>query len=243
MPDVLSWDLQELKGLAREKHGAKAAEELGLYTHSLSKKINIAAYHSLESRGLLETLFAHLAEGESYTYGIELMFGAMSANIDEDMKSKSALFYNNSWKAEAHVVSCAYAVLSIVDIMAQVINSALNLEIPVNNVTINRIKLKIGDYNELLRKLEELLNYDEYKYFLAFVNSQKHICFIPVTYTFKMQVEGGEKTHGLKIPRFLFKEEVYPEKWSDDLVTTDFVKLKDKVLEIGMELNCILKPN
>jgi len=243
MPDVLSWDLKELKDLVREKYGPRAAEELEFYISSISKKINIAAYHSLESRELLKVLFAQITEDYSYSHGLKLMFGVMTANVDEDLRMKSSLFYNNSWKAEAHVVACAYAVLSVIDIMAQVINCTLDLKIPVNDVTVYKVKGEITEYDNLLKKTKELLCYDEYKYLQAFVNSQKHVFFIPITYTFKMQAEIGEKAHGLKIPSFKFNGKSYCEKWSDDFVTTEFVKVKDKVLEIGIELNSILKLN
>lgn len=241
MADILTWNLEELRNLATRKYGLVASKHLDVYLESVSKKINIAAYHSLESRELLKALFEHISEDQSYVYGFELMFGIMTANIDEETRDKSAQFHNNSWKAEAHVVACAYAIHAIIDIMAQVINCALDLKIAVNDVTINKVKKIVTKYHDLFKKLEELLDYDEYKYLLSFVNNQKHIFFVPVKYTFKMQVEEGEKAHGLKIPAFEYRGVDYPEKWSDDFVTTEFVKLKDKIIETGIGVNNILK--
>ena len=107
MADILTWNLEELRNIATRKYGLAVSKHLDVYLESVSKKINIAAYHSLESRELLKALFGHIPEEQSYVYGFELMFGIMTANIDEETRDKFAQFHNNSWKAEAHVVACA----------------------------------------------------------------------------------------------------------------------------------------
>jgi len=236
-----SWNTEELFLLARENYGEKHVSDLQAYLNSISKRIRMAAYHSLESRDMLKGFFTHETEIENYEQGFDLIFGHMTANIEEEEKEKSVLFHNVLWKAEAHVIACAHAIHSLIDIMAQVINSGLNLKINENDVTINKVKQASVKYTKIYSLLTELTDREEYKYLVAFANSQKHIFCVPATFTIQMEVKVGERAYGLKIPNFTFKTSHYAEKWSDDLVVKDFVILKDRLINIGIEINKTLK--
>jgi len=239
--ESISWNIEELHGIVTRKYGASHAAVLQTFLNSTSKKIRIAAYHSQESREMMKEFFPHENEIENYTQGFDLVFGHMTANIEDVEKERSVLFHNTLWKAEAHVVACAHAIQSLIDIMWQVINCALNLRIDVNDVTLYQVQIKVQGHEGLYNLLLDLKNNETYKYLSAFVNSQKHIYFVPATFTLQAELKEGERAYGLKIPQFTFKNQHYSEKWSEDFVTTDFVLLKDKIIAVGIELNNILR--
>lgn len=239
---TVSWNIEELNDLVIKKHGLKYAHRLQVFLNSTSKKIRIAAYHSSESRNMMNGFFPHGTEVENYSRGFDLLFGHMTANINETEKQESIIFHNTLWKAEAHVIACAHAIHSLIDIMAQVINLALSLKINENDVSWHKIKNAIENKHSRLHDLVLGLKNDErYKYLQAFVNSQKHIFFIPATFTLEAEVKEGQRAYGLKIPAFTFKNQPYPEKWSEDFVTSDYVILKDKMIYMGIELNQVLR--
>lgn len=246
MSEEIVWRLKELEDFVTKKRGRAASEMFEQYLRSISKKLDIAAYHSNESNDLLKEFTTGSDVFKNYTQMFKLSFGLITANISEEEKQRSVDFHFCAFKAEAHVIAYAHAMHSIIDMMAQVINQALGLGYDVHDVTIYKIRNGVAEFNSLHKEINELLKYEEYDYLKSFVNCQKHIILIPATYNFDCNISEGNRSHGLKIPSFSYKNKrdgtikTYQSKWAHDFVREDFVKLRDKILKIGISLNNIL---
>ena len=177
------------------------------------------------------------------------MFGSVTGNIPAEVKDKSNEFHKNTAIAEAHVIAYAHSMMSVIDIMAQVINIALDIKIDINDVTIFKMKNRVSNYVNIHKEISELLNYYEYDYLKAFVNCQKHISLVHSDYCIDATLHPNKRSHGLKISCFNYKSKKtnkntqYPNKWAHDFVTDDFTKLESKLLMIGNELNLALGSN
>ena len=232
----MSWDLKVLAEAVEAKNGREQKEIVEPLLNSAWRKLQIAKYHAIESKQLVESYFQS-DEFESYNKAIRFLFERMNGD------KEATKFYEDAFLSEAHVVAYSQSLHSTYDIMGQIIMHSLDITRffkPGSNIYLSTVKSKLQQRNlgaGIVAKIGVCLQNEKFQYLRAFVNTNKHCCLIQMPYTVHAQAEKEKKSHGIKIPAFRYGETVYPEKWATDFVTGDFTDLCNDIIALGISIN------
>lgn len=235
----MKWDFEELTQSVINRHGREQAEVLGPLLNSVGRKFQIARYHSVESKRLIDQYFGS-DTFENYDKAIDFIFER--GNGDEEI----IRFYNDAFISEANVVAYSQAIHSAYDIIGQIIIVAFNvghLFQPKQNIYLHTVKKKLisrGLANDVIAQIGAALNCEHYRYLRAFVNTNKHLCLLSMAHTVEMNAE-EETPFGIQINSFRYEEEIFPKKWATNFVTEDFRTLSERIVSVGNSVNDFLR--
>lgn len=223
--------------MAKEQYGTEQSELLRPSLSSVFWKFLMAKYHCEESVKAIQNSLPQNNDDEKIKI-IKLIF-LTASNHENSKEFKLAKFC-----AEAHFIAFAQALHSVVDIMAQVIVFALNL----NNDSDGRLSEKSNmhdvrkylqshaDFTEIAAAIEELIESDQYKYLTAYTNITKHRSLVAKNYSVNLDYSQNQ-THGFKINDFKYKGMSFSEKWAVDVCNDDHQYIHEQILRIGNLLN------
>jgi hypothetical protein len=229
----MSWKINETLELVEYRHGLAQKNIVESVFNSVTRKVEIARYHSFESKALIDKYFGDDVF-QNYNKSIRFIFDRI--NKDEEALS----FYKDAFISEAHIVAYSHALHSIYDVMGQAIIDSLNVRElfkGIRNIYIYTVKdiLKAkGIAGCVTTSLEEVLQSTEFKYLQSFVNHNKHRCLVKIGHVVKMNTEEG---HGIQIDEF----DGYPARWAQDFTIEDFKVLVEGIIQIGNSINDHLK--
>ncbi|GAM10435.1 hypothetical protein OR1_02724 [Geobacter sp. OR-1] len=235
----MAWDFEELKVLVENKHGAGQSNLLDPLLNSLWRKLEIARYHSIESRRLTEQYFGD-DSFENYNKAFRYIFDRI--NGDEEARK----FFQDAFIAEANIVAYSQSMHSAFDILGKVIIESLKIDHMFHanqNIYLFTVKNKLkhhGIANNIVTEIETAINNDSYKYLRAFVNVNKHLCLLRIPHTVEMNA-ASEIPFGMKIEPFLYENEHFQEKWARYFVTEEFNEISESIVKIGNSINDHLK--
>lgn len=235
----MAWDFEELKGLVENKHGARQNDSLEPLLNSMARKLEIARYHSIESRRLTEQYFGADVFG-NYNKAIRFVFDRINGD-EEALK-----FFQDVFIAEANIVAYSQSLHSAFDILGRVIIESLKIDHMFHanqNIYLFTVKNKLKNHdiaNNIVTEIETVINKDTYKYLRAFVNVNKHLCLLRIPHTVEMEAT-SEIPFGMKIEPFLYDDDRFQEKWARNFVTEEFTELSEHIVIIGNEINNHLK--
>lgn len=235
----MKWDFEEITQSVIKKHGPQQAEVLGPLLNSVGRKFQIARYHSVESKRIIDQYFGSNSF-ENYDKAIGFIFDR--GNGDEEITR----FYKDAFISEANVVAYSQAIHSAYDIIGQIIIVAFNighLFQPGQNIYLHTVKKKLisrGLANNVVARIEAALNCEPYQYLRAFVNTNKHLCLLSIAHTVEMDAE-EETPFGIQINSFRYEEELFPKKWATNFVTEDFRTLSEGIVSVGNSVNDFLR--
>jgi hypothetical protein len=233
------WNQKELYDLVKQKYGQTHAIPLKSALISIEFKLYIAKYHADESNKIIHQVISSLPK-ENHISIVKLIFDqATHTKIGKNFSS--ALF-----KAEANIIAHAQALHSLADIFSQVIYVSLNLDKNINKqipessrslYNVNKALKKLPQFFELNDNLEIYLNSAQFKYLNAYVNTTKHRSLIPVAYSISFNQNDIEPMHGLRISGFEYNDEIFPSKWTIELLGDDYAFIENSLLKIGHIIN------
>lgn len=225
----MSWNLEELRNLIKEKYGDQQLEKASPHINSVDRKIKIASYHYHTCKMAFDNLFDD-AEDE----GIQA--------LDLILSSEASKFYEAQLVAEANIIACAQSMHSVSDILPHVILHSLNIN-GKDDLTLRSVQKHLKD-GELKNKIIKLLGQKEFCYLKDFVNTTKHFSLVFSPY--KANLEDLKKQeHGLKFNDFSYqtpngsKPRKHPEKWHG-IFLEELKKLTVHYVNIGQEINSYL---
>lgn len=238
----MDWNRKELFELVKKSHGIQQADLMKPALVAVNAKTAIVDYHVEEFKKIISIIFTE-SETDNYIQAVRLIF-EQASGTDAGFDFALAQF-----KAEANLIAFAQALHSLADIFGQIIFNALDLnnilkkKLQKNLLYLQRVADAIKNHDhlkDLSLSVADLLESKQYSYLKAYVNTTKHRCLISANYSVDFKVE-IEPIHGMKIPKFNYNCSEYPSKWSDDFVNNDRKFLISKFVEIGIQLNEILK--
>jgi len=206
------WNYSELSKLCKEKGIPDAI----IYQNSLGWRWKRADYHAEMASKVWSDLFK-----ESFSF--------------VDQRCYEAIF-----SYEAQVESCAQALHSQADILAQIINVLiLGNRLPEDSVSIKKVVAIMENENiapDIAKSARQLLNDGIFNYIEAFCNTIKHRRLIKTDF----RAEYGESARnesGLRFEEFLFKGDTYPQTWGSDILEKYRFHLLDLIVEVGLNIN------
>jgi hypothetical protein len=215
-----TWNFNELKDLCRRKGiSDDLIFRISEYANSLNWRYHRAKFHAEKSRAILKRLFA-----KSFTFG--------------DQRYKRAAF-----SYEAHVEACILSLHAMADILSQIINIVLlQNRFHEHTVYLKKIKSNMEKNRitpEIVVKLKELVNCNEFRYIESFSNTIKHRRLIKTH--FRAEFGGNSRNEeGLVFREFSYKDVSYPETWGSDIIDKYLKKIFELVNDAGLEINDFL---
>jgi hypothetical protein len=211
------WDLEELNELCKRE----GISDPLIYTWSLQFRVGQAEYHAQEAYRVWDELFR-----KTFVVG----------GPDE----QRALL-----ACEAHVEASVYALHSLADILAQVINVViLGGQNPEGKVSLKRL---IGDLDkhgaadQVAKETNRLLGSEAFGYIDAFCNTIKHRRLVkPV----RFQVEyghDGSREFALQFEAFTYSGKSYPDTWGKDILDRYRLELFELCNNVGVAINDFLR--
>lgn len=235
----MRWDLEALKTLVRNKQGADVVTTLEPLLNSVGRKFELARYHSIESRRLIDQYFGD-DEFENYNKAIRFIFDRV--NKDEE----ALQFFQDAFIAEANIVAYSHAVHSVFDIIGQLLIISLNIgslftaKEPVYLSTVRDRMSKRGIADGVVTEINNASECESFKYLNAFVNTNKHRCLVTMPYIVSM--DATEKVpYGIRIDSFTYKDHAYDQKWAGVFVTDEYLELSERIVGIGNSINSYLQ--
>lgn len=227
----MAWDIIETLGLVEDRHGAAQKKLVEPTLNSVTRKFEIARYHSFESKKLIDKYFGNDAF-DNYDKSLRFIFD--SINKDEEAMN----FYRDAFVSEANIMAYAHTVNSIFDIMGQAIIDSLNIRsLFKSNIYLFTVLEKLKEKHiagGVETAVENVINCDQFKYLRAFVNKNKHVSLIKIGHVVTFGEDAG---HGIQIAAF----NGYHTRWAKEFVAEDFQALLEGIIEIGNSINDYLR--
>jgi hypothetical protein len=222
MSKTTSWSLKELsEHLTKDRKKIKDNVYALDLINSLSRSHDIFLYHVLLARDATKGIFK---EGDSTgVEGVKLIFGVS----DNDVAYRRALVVS-----EANLLGCIYAVRSLLDIFAQLVNElALKPKLAVKKVDIMEVIENLAP-SKLKTELDKLKASSEFRYVTRFVNTTKHRQLVPHVTAVDFEKDATE----LQVGKVEFNGETFKAR-SVHKALDDVIALKNHFVKAGKLLN------
>lgn len=235
----MQWDLEELKTLVGEKQGAKAVTILEPLLNSVGRKFELAKYHSIESRRLIDQYFGD-DEFENYNKAIRFIFDRV--NKDEE----ALQFFQDAFIAEANIVAYSHAIHSVFDIIGQILIITLNIgslftaKEPIYLSTVKDRMSKKAIAAGVVTEINNASECESFNYLNAFVNTNKHRCLVTMPYIVSMNAT-DKVPYGIRIDAFTYRDHAYSQKWAGNFVTDEYQDLSGRIVAMGNSINQYLQ--
>lgn len=96
--------------------------------------------------------------------------------------------------------------------------------------TISKKLSKSGDFPELAKMINKLIESEGFKYIAAYTNESKHRQLIQVKHT-------ADIDDYLVVTRFTRKGDAYSQKWNTDITNHIVKDIRPKIVQVGNEIN------
>ena len=235
----MAWDIQNLKDDVEHLYGKAQMELLSESLESIIDRKDYASYHFKESAKLLREVLADKSDGISL---VKLILG-----FDEQ---DSHDFFLSKNKAKANIIACLQSMHAVADILSHAIYYSLNM----NNNPSDKMEPRLVDIHTVLAKMSKheeykalckyvkcLIGHANYKYMGVIVNRSKHRSIVGMPYKLDIQKSFDDWSHGIEFHAFEHDCKLYTERWVDDYLKTEFARQDQLLLEIGNELNRVVR--
>ncbi len=234
----MRWNLQQLKDDVDLVHGKEQRNILSPCIQSIIDRKLYARYHFQEFERLLTEF---LKGNEDQVSLSKLVLGS-----DEEERIE----FNHCRKmVEANIVACLQSLHAISDILSHVIYFSLNMDSKVDlklsprYVSLHNVENKISiksEYSKLSSLIEQLISHQDYRYLVDIVNHSKHRSVVGTSFTVDGSGE-SERHYGLEFVSFSYEGRNHPKKWIDDYLSNEYARQDPLTLEIGNEVNALVK--
>ena len=241
----MQWNHGDLYRAVLAMYGDEYAKELKPIIHSFYWKFRIAEYHIREAKDVFTRKLAD-DEVQRQVKLLKAMFGGLG---DAEMEQIGNLLLEN----EAHIIAYAQTVHSVADNLASIIYYSVNFkkefkEFKQDKYYLSDIKNELQKkqiYDEIVKKIDNLLMSKEFDYLSAFTNTIKHTRLLDHdTLTIAMI---STENHGLVFNTFRYKKDkkdkIYQQKNANKIIDSEYYQLKRLYLEIGIAVNNVLIPS
>ncbi|MBA6251790.1 hypothetical protein [Colwellia sp. MB3u-55] len=96
--------------------------------------------------------------------------------------------------------------------------------------TISEKLAKSGDFPDLAKTINELIESESFKYIAAYTNESKHRQLIQVRHT-------ADIKDYLVVTGFMRKGNVFPKKWNSDITNNIVKNIRPQIVRVGNEIN------
>lgn len=214
-----SWSLKALRSyilLNRNKE-----QSLLDLVNSIDRGIGIFRYHFFTAKDSLADFFdpKEAAKNEQ----IRRVLGV--ANDQEEFQTAKIV-------NEANTIAAIYTVRSLYDLFAQLVRGLfLEDTLSESACNIHRVRKHLSE-SGLKSAIENVLDSDGFKYIDAFANVSKHRSLIK----YGSRVDLVNERSGVKFSAFEYREQQFPELWSDEILEK-ILKTKNDIVTAGIALN------
>lgn len=230
----MKWDLKELKEKVLKIHGKPAYSNLSPCLNSIVERQEFARYHYHEVKGFME---GYMDDNYSDMELFRLVFAGSGSHKEQ--------LEDNKFRARAHIVGFVQSLHSVSDILGHVVYYSLNLSQARTERDISLLKVRkwVGahrEYKEIKVGLDELINHQDYEYLTALANYSKHRSIVSLNFNFNLRRSATEMKE-LVFPSFTYDGTCFRATSAYQFLESEFNRESKLVLEIGNEINRILK--
>lgn len=210
------WNFDELRELC-QKNGI---QDPSIYTNSIDLRYSRALFHKEKADKILNDLFS------------------------QSFSTADDRFYE-AWESfETHVECFVYALHSMADILAQILNIVLlRGKFAEDQVSLKRLQNEMdrqGIAPDVSNKIKDLFDSTEFCYIEAFCNTKKHRRVIDSQ--FRAEFGGHYRNEeGMVFDEIDYKGHLYPRTWGTDIIGPYREKIFELLTEIGKKINDFLR--
>ncbi len=230
----MSWNLEQLREDVRFLFGDEQIDRLSSSLNSIVDRQTYARFHFQESKRILGEV---LSERDGKSILIDLILGA-------DRNAQQEFAYRRKF-AEAHCLAFLQSLHSVSDILAHAIYFALGLnlgkatELPPKRVYLHKV-VALLPLGEIKTQLQELIGHKDYRYLADIVNHSKHRSVVLTPYA--VDATGCDtQPHGLKFAAFKYENQIYPARWADPFMESEYNRQSALVTRVGELLNDLVR--
>ncbi|WJV31980.1 hypothetical protein QTG56_25545 (plasmid) [Rossellomorea sp. AcN35-11] len=192
----MTWNVEEFRRSAIFK-GITVPED---FIESMEYNINRSHYHSESSKEYWDSLYSTSGPNE-------VSVSRVAAEIET--------------KSEFEFIAALQAIHPLADLMGQILNvTLLEDPMPIHRVDLNRVKSQLSrrpELSEVVVRISELLESEEFLFIGAFVNTIKHRNIIEVEHYGEFG-QGTANRMGLRTLRFSYKNNDYDPMWVKEVL-------------------------
>lgn len=212
-----SWKIDVLRSKLQAAGDSRALDFLS----SIDRYVRIFLYHLATARDAMVGLIDKDKPGSMDN--VSLILGA---------SPNSGQFRLAAIVSEANLLGAIHSARALYDVFSNLVNALiLNRLISEDRCDIRTVALRLP-HGTLKLTIDELLLSRWFQYVAAFVNTAKHRCLVP--HSFSVSLEEG--VAGFRIRGFEYKGELFPE-YSITEVLEGVLDVKNRVVACGCALN------